>query len=251
MRFVVIKAKYIVIAIICAIMIPIVYTYAVKTVSVFKVGDREIPIYAVERGDNKIAVTFDCAWNDSDIDAILNTLNKYNCKATFFVVGDWVEKYPQSLMKIYNEGHEIGAHSYNHSDYTKMSKEALITDMDKCDEAIMSVIGIRAALVRAPSGGYNDTVVKVCDERGTPCIQWSVDGIDYGDADPEGIIKRSTAATKSGDIILLHNGTEHTAEVLPQILEKLSKSYEFSTVSDMIYKENFTIDHTGTQHKTK
>ena len=94
-------------------------------------------------------------------------------------------------------------------------------------------------------------MVKVCDERGTPCIQWSVDGIDYGDADPEGIIKRATSATKSGDIILLHNGTEHTAEVLPQILEKLSKSYEFSTVSDMIYSENFTIDHAGTQHKTK
>ena len=102
-------------------------------------------------------------------------------------------------------------------------------------------------MVRAPSGGYNDTVVRVCDERGTPCIQWSVDGIDYGDADAQGIIKRATSITKSGDIILLHNGTEHTAEVLPQILEKLSKTYEFSTVSGMLYTENFIVDHTGMQ----
>ena len=247
MRFLVIKAKYIVIAVICAVFLPLCFMYAARTVSVFNVGGREIPIYCVERDDNKIAVTFDCAWNDSDIDAILKTLDIYDCRATFFIVGDWAEKYPQSLLKIYNAGHEIGNHSYNHSDYTKMSAEALLADMDRCDAVIAEITGTKPSLVRAPSGGYNDTVVQVCDGRGTPCIQWSVDGIDYGDADPDGIVMRATSTTKAGDIILLHNGTEHTAEVLPLILEKLSKTYEFSTVSDMIYTENFTIDHTGMQ----
>lgn len=248
MRFLVIKAKYIVIALICIIVLPIIYVYTAKTVSVFKVGEREIPIYCVERDDNKIAVTFDCAWNDDDIDEILDTLDRYNCKATFFVVGDWVEKYPQSLMKIYSGGHEIGNHSYNHSDYTKLDRNALVQDMNKCDAAVAAVTGQKPRLVRAPSGGYNNAVVEECDKRGTPCIQWSVDGIDYGDADPDGIIRRATSVTKAGDIILLHNGTKHTAEVLPQILEKLAKTYEFSVVSDMIYHENFTIDHTGMQH---
>ena len=65
----------------------------------FNVNGREIPIYSVERCDNKIALTFDCAWNDDDIDSILDTLDKYNCKATFFVVGDWAEKYSESLRK--------------------------------------------------------------------------------------------------------------------------------------------------------
>ena len=251
MRFMVIKAKYIIAAVICAAVLPLVYMYASHTAQVFRVGNREIPIYCVERNDEKIAVTFDCAWNDSDIDAILSTLNTYNCRATFFVVGDWAEKYPESLKKIYSAGHEIGNHSYNHSDYTKLDAEALENDMSKCDEIVRNIIGAAPAVVRAPSGGYNDTVVKVCDKRGTPCIQWSVDGIDYGDADPEGIIRRSTSATKAGDIILLHNGTEHTAEVLPRILEKLSKSYEFATVSELIYRDNYTIDHTGMQHLSR
>lgn len=248
MRFVVIKAKYIVIAVICVLILPLIYMYTAKTSSVFKVGNREIPIYSVERDDNKIAVTFDCAWNDDDIDSILDTLDEYKCRATFFVVGDWVEKYPESLKKIYRRGHEIGNHSYNHSDYTKMSAEAIEKDLEKCDKAVQEVLGVRTTVARAPSGGYNDAVVTVCDKRGTPCIQWSVDGIDYGDADPDGIYRRATSVTKAGDIILLHNGTEHTADVLPKILEKLSKTYEFSTVSDIIYKNNYTIDHAGVQH---
>ena len=249
MRFWVIKAKYIIIALACAVLLPMCFLYTARTVSVFRVGDREIPIYCVAREDNKIAVTFDCAWNDDDIDSILKTLEQYNCKATFFVVGDWAEKYPQSLRKIYESGHEIGNHSYNHSDYTKLSAEALVKDLDRCDAVVAEIIGVKPKLVRAPSGGYNNTVVELCDRRGTPCIQWSVDGIDYGDADPDGILKRATNTTKAGDIILLHNGTEHTAAVLPQILEKLSKTYEFSTVSDLIYTGDFTIDHTGMQHK--
>lgn len=251
MNFWVIKAKHIAILITIAVAVPVMYGYGVKTASVFNVDGREIPIYCVDRNDSKIAVTFDCAWNDNDIDAILETLKAYNCKATFFVVGDWAEKYPESLKKIYNDGHEIGNHSYSHKDYTKLNTDKLFEDMDKCDAVIENITGEKPKLVRAPSGGYNNTVIKACDERGTPCIQWSVDGIDYGDAAPDGIIKRATGITKSGDIILLHNGTEHTAEVLPQILEKLSSTYEFSTVSDMIYKEDFIIDHTGEQKINK
>lgn len=249
MNFFVIKAKYLAAAVAVIIFVPILYMYAARTVSVFNSGEREIPIYCVERPDNKIAVTFDCAWNDNDIDQILDTLDEYNCPATFFVVGDWAEKYPESLKKIYNRGHEIGNHSYNHADYTKIGKSAIENDLIKCDEVISQIIGITPALVRAPSGGYSNDLIQICRDRGTPCIQWSVDGIDYGNADPDGILQRSTAVTKPGDIILLHNGTEYTASVLPSILEKLSKSYEFSTVSNMIYTNNFIIDHTGMQIK--
>ena len=103
MGFWVIKAKYIAAAVLCAVFLPLCFMYAARTVSVFNAGGREIPIYCVERGDNKIAVTFDCAWNDADIDSILETLDKYNCRATFFVVGDWAEKYPESLLKIYSK----------------------------------------------------------------------------------------------------------------------------------------------------
>ena len=247
MNFFVIKLKHIIIVALILVAIPVIWFSTSKAVTVFMVNGREVPIYSVERDDNKIAITFDCAWNDEDIDSILDTLDKYNCKATFFVVGDWVEKYPDALKKISERGHEIGNHSYNHADYTKMSAEAIIADLDKCDAVIEQVTGKKPHLMRAPSGGYNDTVIKAVDKTGRTYIQWSVDGIDYGDALPQDIYDRSVKKTEAGDIILLHNGTKSTANVLPKILEALECKFEFATISELIYADNYIIDNTGRQ----
>lgn len=247
MSFYVFKLKHIIIALLILAAIPVVWFSASRAVTVFQVNGREVPIYSVERSDNKIAVTFDCAWNDEDIDSILDTLDKYECKATFFVVGDWVEKYPEALKKISDRGHEIGNHSYNHADYTKLSVGEIIADLDKCDTLIEQVTGKKPYLMRAPSGGYSDTVIRAADQSGRTYIQWSVDGIDYGDAMPQDIYDRSVKNTKAGDIILLHNGTKSTANVLPKILEALECNYEFATVSELIYTDNYIIDNTGRQ----
>lgn len=247
MKFVVIKAKYFLIAAIAAAIIPVLCLSAVKSKAVFNVNGREIPIYSVERNDNKIALTFDCAWNDDDIDDILETLDEYDCKATFFVLGSWAEKYSGSLKKIKEHGHEIGNHSYNHADYTKLGAAEICADLEKADKIIESITGETPVLMRAPSGGYNNTVVTAAEGIGKIYIQWSVDGIDYGETSAEDIYRRSTQKTKAGDIILLHNGTKYTASILPDILETLGRSYEFSTVSEMIYTDNFVIDNTGCQ----
>lgn len=247
MRFVVIKLKHIalVFGVLCSA--AVIYFSTYKVASVFNVNGREIPIYSVERGDNKISLTFDCAWNDDDIISILDTLDKYNCKATFFVVGDWAEKYGDSLKLIYDRGHEIGNHSYNHSDYTKLSAEGILEDLEKCDKVVESITGEKPYLMRAPSGGYNNTVVKTVEDSGRMYIQWSVDGIDYGDADADDIYSRTVGKTDKGDIILLHNGTENTATVLPKIIEALECKYEFVTVSELIYRDDYIIDNTGRQ----
>ena len=251
MNFYVLKLRHIIIAA-CAITAAFILAFAVpRTVRVFNVNGREIPIYSVERDDNKIAVTFDCAWNDEDIDAILKTLSDYNCRATFFVVGTWAEKYPDAVRKISEAGHEIGNHSYNHADYTKLGKKDIQADLDKCDAVIEGIIGVKPKLMRAPSGGYNDTVVKAAEDSGRTYIQWSVDGIDYGDSEAQAIYERCVKRTKAGDIILLHNGTKNTANVLPKILEALECKFEFAPVGELIYTDNFTIDNTGRQFQAK
>ena len=247
MSFFVIKLKHLIIAALVIIAIPVVWINAPKAVTVFRVNGREVPVYSVERADNKIAVTFDCAWNDSDIDQILDTLDKYSCKATFFVVGTWAEKYPDALRKISERGHEIGNHSYNHADYTKLSASQITADLDKCDAVIANVTGEKPYLMRAPSGGYNDTVVTAVEKSGRMYIQWSIDSIDYGGATEQDIYDRSVKKTSAGDILLLHNGTDNTAKVLPKILEALECQYEFATVSELIYHENYIIDNTGRQ----
>lgn len=248
MRFIVIRVKYIIFAVLALVLISGVFLTSGRAVMTFLSGGREIPIYSVERPDDKIALTFDCAWNDDDIDEIIATLEKYNCTATFFVTGTWAEDYSNSLNKLYRSGFEIGIHSYNHDDYTKMSSQEIENDMEKCDTAVMRATGYKPVIARAPSGAYNDNVVKTIEESGRACIQWSVDGLDYvEDATTDGICEKVISKTTDGDIILLHNGTEFTADALPEIIEKLRVNHELVNVSDLIYKSNYTIDHTGRQ----
>ena len=251
MNFIVIRAKSILMWLSIIIVIPLVIAFVSKSTPVYNVNGREIPIYSVERDDEKIAITFDCAWNDDDIDVILDILDRYNCKATFFVVGDWVEKYGESLAKIHDRGHEIGNHSYNHKDYTTLSGEQIAHDLEVCDNVIESVIGKRPTLVRAPSGAYNDNVIKTCEQMGKTYIQWSVDSIDYKANSISDIVERATKNVEAGDILLLHNGTQFTAQALPLVLEKLCAQFDFVTVSDLIYKDNYIIDHTGKQKSIK
>ena len=215
--------------------------------TVFKVGNREIPIYCVEREDKKIALTFNCAWNDDDIDNILKTLDAYGVKCTFFIVGEWAEKYPESVKRIYEKGHEIANHSYAHDHYSNWSMEKILEDIEKCDNLLEEITGVRPTLFRAAYGEYNDNTVIACEKSGRYYIQWSVDSIDYGDATEDAIYERVVPKVGTGDIVLMHTGTKNTAKILPKIISELSKDYELCTVSDMIYRENYVIDATGKQ----
>lgn len=247
MRFFVLNKKQIIYVVIAILAIVGVIISSGRAVTTFLVGGREIPIYSVERDDNAIALTFDCAWNDDDIDEIIKNLKDNQCTATFFVTGKWAEDYSDSLNKLARNGFEIGIHSYNHDDYTKMTSDEILADIDKCKKAIARVIGDAPIIVRVPSGAYNNRAVRTIEDNGMWCIQWSVDGIDYIDTTPDEIYNRVVSPAQAGDIILLHNGTKHTKTVLPRILKDMKGRYKFVNVSDLIYKENFTIDHTGRQ----
>ncbi|MCK9479511.1 MAG: polysaccharide deacetylase family protein [Firmicutes bacterium] len=212
---------------------------------------KSLPIYCVDRDDTAISLTFDCAWNDDDIDDIITVLDKYNCVSTFFVVGDWAEKYPESVKKLSEAGHEISNHSYNHAHYTSLSKEKMKYDMDKCDKIIEELTGKKNNLFRAPYGDYNSDVVNACIETGRFCMQWDVDSLDWKDLTAKDISNRVILKTKAGSIILMHNGTPNTHSALQLILPELAKKgFKFVPVSQLVLKENYAIDHTGKQYST-
>lgn len=226
--------------------------FTTKTAPVVSESSKIIPIYSTECTDNVISVTFDCAWGADDIDSILASLKKNNCKATFFVLGTWAEKNPEAMKKIVSAGHEIGNHSYNHTLYTTLSPEEIISDIEKCNAAIKKACGITPYLLRAPSGDYNNTVIEATHRAKMEYIQWSVDSLDWKNLNCEEMLERIIPKTQSGDILLFHNDTAHTAESLDRILSGLSeKGFTFSKVSDLIYKDNYTIDHTGRQIPSK
>ena len=248
--FVTDKYRVMTFALICAVIgIGAIFATNNNTATV-ATSQRIIPIYSVERSDNAISVTFDCAWGAQDIDNILSTLKKHNCKATFFVLGTWAKEYPDAIKKIVEEGHEIGNHSYNHTHYTTMTKDEMLSDIEKCNMAIKNICGIIPTLFRAPSGDYNNGVIESAHEKSMLYIQWSVDSLDWRGLTCEHMLERIIPKTKSGDILLFHNDTAHTAESLDKILTELEKKgFSFLKVSDLIYKDNYTIDHTGRQIK--
>lgn len=207
-----------------------------------------IPIYSVQTEEKKIAVTFDSAWDDADLTEVLQALGDYDCKATFFVVGDFLEKYQDRVKEMYEKGHEIANHSDTHPHPNSLSREEMIKEMDGCDVKIKNITGQKEVLFRAPYGEYNNLLVQTCKDTGRFCIQWDVDSLDWKGLTAEQIVKRVTKNVKSGSIILLHNGAENTAKALPTLLCELKNmGYEFVTVSDLIYKVNYYIDHTGMQ----
>ena len=237
------KGKYLLLFFLCILAVFSCF-FGIKTASVFKSAERNLPVYSVKRDDNFASISFNCAWNNSDIDSILKTLEQYNVKATFFIVGDWAEKYPEALKKISESGHEIGGHSYNHKDYTKLAEKEITEDINKCDLAISSVINRNPVLYRVPSGSYNNTAITALDDNKKIPIQWSCDSIDYNDASAQSIYERSIKL-ENGGILLMHNGTKNTAVSLPRILDNLCKRFTLVPVGELIYYDNFSVDSTG------
>ena len=138
---------------------------------------RMIPIYNVDTPENKVAVTFNCAVGNSDIDSILATLDKYNVKATFFLLGLWADDHVDEVQKIYDEGHEIGNHGYSHKDLPTMNYENILLDIQKCNETVRNITGHSPTLLRAPSGAYDNKTISAAEELGMMTIQWDVESL--------------------------------------------------------------------------
>lgn len=209
-----------------------------------------LPIYNVDTEENKVALTINCAWNADDIDLILETLTKNQVKATFFMVGDWIEKFPEAVKKIYESGNEIANHSESHPHVNNLPYEKNVEQITKCSERVKQITGNPTTLYRGPYGEYNDTVLKAAEASNHITIQWNIDSLDYKGLTAEQMWERIGPKLQKGSIILMHNGTENTALSLDTLIKNIKgKGYEIVTVSDLIYKDNYTMDNNGVQHK--
>ena len=211
-------------------------------------SERALPIYNVKTEENKVALTMNCAWSADDIDRILETLEKNEVKITFFIVGEWAEKYPEAVKKIYEAGHEIGTHSNTHPHVEQLSVEKNLEEIKLGVEKLQKITGEQTRLYRTPYGEYNDTVINTARENGYYTIQWNIDTLDYKGLTGDEMWGRIKEKLQKGTIILTHNGTEHTADSLDMLLKNIkTNGYQVTTVSDLIYKDNYIIDNNGTQ----
>jgi peptidoglycan/xylan/chitin deacetylase (PgdA/CDA1 family) len=167
------------------------------------------------------------------------------------VVGQWVDKYPESVKALSDAGNEVMNHSDTHPHMPTLSRDEMLKQITTCDEKIEKITGKKPILFRPPYGDYNNTLIETLESSGHYPIQWTVDSLDWKGISASQIQQRVIPKVKPGSIILFHNAALHTPEALPGIIENLQKQgYSLVPISQLIYKDNYTIDTQGIQHSS-
>lgn len=197
--------------------------------------------YAVRRvatEDKVVALTFDDGPHPTETAKIVELLEKYGAKATFFVVGKNAENYPDALRMVAAGGHEIANHTYSHASFGASSADEVRREIARAEDAIFSVSGARPTLFRPPEGRITKNVVTVSREMGYDVILWSIDTRDWAHRGTAEIVANIKKNVTPGSIILFHDyisGERHTLDVLGVILPYLSSlGYRFVTVSELM-----------------
>lgn len=189
----------------------------------------EKPYYHGDESKNRASLMINVYWGTEYIEGMLNILNEYGAKCTFFVGGSWAQKNPEVLMKICDAGHEIGNHGQFHKDHKNISADKNREEIEVCHRTVEKIAGRTMDLFAPPSGSFSDTTLKVASSLGYRTIMWSRDTIDWRDKDKNLVFSRATAKLKNGDLILMHP-TEHTLAALKDILEYF-KEHGFDAVT--------------------
>jgi len=178
-----------------------------------------------------VALTFDDGPNPDYTNRILQVLEDNYSHATFFVVGTNAEKYQETLRAITSSGNEIGNHTYSHANLTDIDSEDVEEEIDKVNRAVKKATGEIATVIRPPYGAYNDEVLKQLEQ---PVILWDLDTEDWDSRNAQVIVDNIITNIEDGDIILMHDIYESTAEAVELLVPRLKEmGYQVVSVSEM------------------
>lgn len=197
-----------------------------------------------------VSLSFDAAWGADDTIHILDTLDKFNVKVTFFMTGGWVNEYPDMVKEIYSRGHDLGNHSQNHKKMSELNTTEQKQELQSVTDKVKELTGYDMFLFRPPYGDYNSTLINTAYSLNYYPIQWSVDSLDWKDYGVDNIIKTVTThkALDNGAIILMHNGAKYTAQALESVITNLqNQGYTLVPISELIIRNNFHMDANGMQ----
>ncbi len=187
-----------------------------------------------------VALTFDDGPGPRTTE-LLDQLKKYNAHATFFMLGKNVTKYPDAVKQMLKDGNELGNHSYDHQQLTKINADAVAKEIGDTNENIKNICGSPATVLRPPYGAINDTVKS---SVGMPMILWNVDTLDWKTRNAQSTIDEVMKNLKDGDIILMHDIHSETIDAALELIPKLEeKGYQLVTVSEMAAAKNKTLEN--------
>ncbi len=209
---------------------------------------RKVPIYSVNTDEKKVALTFDAAWGADKTSKIVEILTNEGVGGTFFLVGFWSEKYADKIKEIDAAGLDIGTHSNTHPKMSQLTSSQIEDELTMSMNLITSVTNKEVRFFRPPYGDYNDQLLTVANNLGLQTIQWSVDSLDWKGLSADQILARVKAGVHNGAIILFHNNSDNIVEALPQVIAFLkAEGYSMVNLSDLVYKDSYTIDNNGVQ----
>lgn len=229
-----------------------IFSNSYAQVATASTSERKIPIYCVEENEKKVSISFDAAWGNEQTDTLLKILDEKEVKTTFFLVGEWVDKYPESVKKIAEKGHDVENHSDTHAHLPQLSDDGIKKELIDCNEKIEKLTGKCPTLFRPPYGDYNNNVVSVTNSIDMYCVQWDIDSLDWKDPTPQQMVERIKNNLKNGSIILMHNGAKNTPEALPLIIDAIKEEgYTIVPISQLLPKGEYYTDHEGRMHITE
>ncbi|EMF0259331.1 polysaccharide deacetylase family protein [Enterococcus hirae] len=184
------------------------------------------------KAQKTIALSFDDGPNGTTTPKLLKILKDQQIHGTFFALGQNIQLYPEVVKQAVMDGNEVGNHSYDHQDLTRLSLESVESELKKTDEDIKKVTGKTAAFVRPPYGSTSNRVAQLIKR---PIILWSVDSEDWKTRNSEMIVQRVQNTVHNGAILLFHDIYSETINAMPQIIEYLKgQGYQFKTVGELL-----------------
>ena len=184
--------------------------------------------------DGMVGLTFNIYENTPNVIKILDLLDEYEAKATFFIGGSWADDNVDCVREIFKRGHELGSHGYFHKDHSNMSYEANLQEIRPSVKLLEMICGEKIKLFAPPSGAYSENTLSACASLEMQVIMWSRDTIDWRDKDVNLIKKRATQNLKAGEFILMHP-KDVTVQALPEILNYIRENgFKAENISRMI-----------------
>ncbi len=234
----------------CLAAMSVLYAGGLKDESITVLSHkRQLPVYSVARNDKVVSISFDAAWGGDQTKPLLDILDKYDVKTTFFLVGFWVDKYPELIKEMVARGHEIGNHSASHPHMSQLDEAKIKEELRIMSDKVERITGVRPTLFRPPYGDYNDKVVLTSRAEGYEVVQWSVDSLDWKNRGTADIIKQCTTNVQNGDIVLFHNDAQYILQALPTVIEHYQGlGYKIIPVSQILLNGETVIDVQGKQH---
>lgn len=191
--------------------------------------------------EKKVALTFDDGPDTVYTPQIMDVLKKYNVKATFFLIGNRAQLFPDIVKRMVREGHVVGNHSMNHANIAKLNKEKTYQEIKQAEDALYKIIGYRTFLFRSPYGSLNAEQVKQIGDYNYKIIAWNVDSLDWKSLSAEQVQYNILENAKEGSIILQHSSgsveEDLTGSVaaLPEVIKILKKEgYKFVTIPELL-----------------